>query len=197
MVVVSVLPEHGEGFSLGASLVLQKPVNREALTKGLARLGLTADPRREVTVLVVDDDPHAVELIATHLHQPGYMVLRASGGREGIRLAQRYRPDLIALDLEMPEVNGFDVVQALAEDAATSQIPILVVTARPDEPDREQLNGHIFDLVDKAGFEQGRFMSEVRRALSRPAVGRVNGDGASARQLARRAHADALPASLD
>jgi signal transduction histidine kinase/CheY-like chemotaxis protein len=168
VVVVSVLPDHGDGFSLGASLVLQKPIRRDALSKGLARLGLVPSEHREVTVLVVDDDPVAVELLATHLREPGYVVLRAGGGQEGIDHARRFRPDLIALDLEMPHVNGFDVVRALADSEATSQIPIIVVTARQLTPElRQQLNGHIHDIIDKADMSRGHFIGEVRRAVSR------------------------------
>ncbi len=172
VVVVSVLPGLEQGFSLGASMVMQKPIQREVLAQGLRRLGLVPDAKREVTVLVVDDDPHTVELVATHLRQPGYVVLRASGGREGINLARRFRPDLITLDLEMPEVNGFDVVEALAQNPTTSQIPIIVVTAQELTPElRQRLNGHIHDIVDKADMHEGRFIGEVRRAVSRVAQG--------------------------
>jgi len=95
-------------------------------------------------------------------------VLRALGGREGIELAQRHRPDLIALDLEMPEVNGFDVVEALKDDQSTAHIPIVIVTAKDLTPsDRSQLNGHILEIVDKADFKHGRFVGEVQRAMSR------------------------------
>jgi signal transduction histidine kinase/DNA-binding response OmpR family regulator len=167
VVVVSVMPDGRRGFSLGASLVLQKPVARDALSRGLARLGLVPSQERDVTVLVVDDDPAAVELIATHLRQTGHTVLRALGGAEGIELARRYRPDLIALDLEMPGVTGFDVVDALSANPATAHIPVVVVTAQQLTPEmRQRLNGHIHDIVDKAGVNGGRFMGEVRRALA-------------------------------
>lgn len=171
VVVVSVVADQGKGFSLGAALVLQKPIGRDALIKGLDRLGLTPQGRqRDVTVLVIDDDADAVELLAAHLHQRDYTVLRALGGREGIELARRFRPDLIALDLEMPEVNGFDVVEALKGNPATAQIPIVVVTAKDlSSSDRDRLNGHIRDIVGKAEFNHGRFIGEVQRALSRPA----------------------------
>ncbi len=168
VVVVSVMADHRRGFSLGASLVLQKPVSRQALARGLDRIGLT--PGGEATVLVVDDDPSAIEIMATHLRQSGHVVLRAPGGAEGIELARRFRPDLIALDLEMPEVSGFDVVEALSGHPTTSGIPIVIVTARQLTPAmRRRLNGHIHDIVDKAGFDSGRFVGEVRRALSRTA----------------------------
>ena len=170
VVVVSVVADQGRGFSLGAALVLQKPIVRDALARGLERLGLVPAGDREVTVLVIDDDPSAVELLATQLHERRYVVLRALGGREGIELARRFLPDLIALDLEMPEVNGFEVAEALKGSAATAHIPIIVVTARELTPaDRAELNGHVLEIVGKAEFNHGRFIGEVERAMTRPA----------------------------
>ena len=81
-------------------------------------------------MLVVDDDPKAVELIAVRILGLAGNVLRAYGGREAIEIAQQELPDLIVLDLMMPEVNGFDVVEALHEHPDTARIPILVVTAK-------------------------------------------------------------------
>jgi signal transduction histidine kinase/CheY-like chemotaxis protein len=168
VVVVSVVSDHSKGFSLGAALVLQKPIERDALLHGLDRLGLTPRAGKEVTVLVVDDDPGAIELLAGQLRQNRYAVLAAHGGREGIELARRHRPDLIALDLEMPEVNGFDVVEALKSSPETARIPILVVTAQNlTAADRTRLNGHISDIVGKSQFSAARFVGEVQRALAR------------------------------
>jgi signal transduction histidine kinase/DNA-binding response OmpR family regulator len=168
VVVISVVADQGRGFSLGAALVLQKPIMRDALARGLERLGMVPDAERDVTVLVIDDDAAAVELLAEQLRQRDCVVLRALGGREGIELARRFRPDLITLDLEMPEVSGFDVVEALKGSASTAQIPIVVVTARDlSRLDREQLNDHVLDIVGKAEFNHGRFIGEVDRAMSR------------------------------
>ena len=169
VVVVSVVADEGKGFSLGAALVLQKPIGRDALARGLEHLGLTSGGQRELTVLIVDDDSEAVDMLAAHLQPRGYGVLRALGGREGIALARRFRPDLIALDLEMPEVNGFDVVEALKGDPATAQIPVVVVTAKDlTQADRDRLNAHIHDIVVKAEFNHDSFIGEVQRALARP-----------------------------
>ena len=170
VVVVSLVADKRKGFALGAAMVLQKPISHDALTRGLDRLNLKPNDNRELTVLVIDDDPIAVEVLATYLHRRHYFVLRALGGQEGIALARRFLPDLIALDLEMPDVSGFDVVEALKGDGATAQIPILVVTAKElNRDDREQLNGHIHEIVGKADFTQDRFVGEVQRALARPA----------------------------
>jgi CheY-like chemotaxis protein len=120
-------------------------------------------------VLVVDDDPKAVEVIAAFLPSPAYTVVRAYGGAEAIGLAQRMRPDLILLDLTMPEVSGFDVVVALQGKPDTARIPILVVTAKQvTEQDRAALNRNsakTINIVAKAGFNRVGFISEVRRAL--------------------------------
>jgi signal transduction histidine kinase/DNA-binding response OmpR family regulator len=168
VVVVSVVADRSKGFTLGAALVLQKPIGRDALLHGLQRLGLKPSAEREVTVLVVDDDPNAIELLASQLRQNRYAVLAAHGGRAGIELAQRHRPDLIALDLEMPEVNGFDVVEALKRSPDTARIPIVVVTAQNlTAADRDRLNGHISDIVGKSEFSAERFVGEVQRALAR------------------------------
>jgi CheY-like chemotaxis protein len=118
-------------------------------------------------VLVVDDDPKAVELIAVRIVGLASTVLRAYGGREAIDAARRERPDLIVLDLMLPEVNGFDVVTALQEDPATARIPILVVTAKQiTAADRAKLNGYVMSIMEKADFDGDRFIAEVRRAMS-------------------------------
>ena len=157
----------------GAAAMLQKPVNRGQLKASLMELGLQPIQDRTHTILIVDDDPKAVEVIAGLLPMPGYAVVRAYGGSEAIMLAQRLLPDLILLDLMMPEVNGFDVVEALQRKPETASIPILVVTAKLiTAEDRAILARHSeldIHVVQKAGFNRVRFIAEVRRALQ-PAV---------------------------
>jgi CheY-like chemotaxis protein len=169
--VVIVANEEQSNLALlgGAAAMLQKPISRAQLKASLDGLGLHANPERVYTVLVVDDDPKAVEVVAAFLPAPGYAVVRAYGGAEAITLAARLRPDLILLDLMMPEVNGFEVADALQRNPDTARIPILVVTAKQITPDdRAQLNatpGKIIHIVEKAGFNRAHFVSEVRRAL--------------------------------
>jgi PAS domain S-box-containing protein len=159
------------GLTRGAAAVLQKPVSRAQLKMSLANLGLHPAAEQTWTVLVVDDDPKAVEVIAAFLPTPSYAVVRAYGGAEAITLAQRIRPDLIFLDLMMPEVSGFDVVEALQRNSETARIPILVVTAKQiTAEDRQALNknqGNVVHIVEKAGLDQANFIHEVRRALPR------------------------------
>ena len=167
VVIASIAADRERGFSLGAAQVLQKPVTREALIQALQQLGLTGEYPHDYRVLVVDDDPKSVEVLAAYLAEPGYQVLRAHGGQEGVELARGHHPDLILLDLMMPEVNGFDVVDALRNDSATAAIPIIIVTAKQlTDEDRRSLNGFVTAVLEKASFNHGRFLNEVRRALA-------------------------------
>ncbi len=118
---------------------------------------------------MVDDDSKAVEVIAAFLPTPAYAVVRAYGGAEAITLAQRLRPDLILLDLMMPQVNGFEVVEVLQRNPATAHIAILVVAAKTiTAMDRAALSNNpdqVINIVEKSVFCQVRFIAEVRRAL--------------------------------
>ncbi len=168
VVIATIAADAHKGVSLGAAQVLQKPVSREDLIAALHRLGLSPPGRQGCKVLIVDDDPKAVEILAAYLGEPGYTVLRAFGGKDGIGLALRELPDLLVLDLMMPEVSGFDVVEALKARPETAAIPIVVVTSKElTAADRAQLNGSVATILEKASFDHGRFIAEVRRALRR------------------------------
>jgi len=168
VVIVSIVADRNKGFALGAAAVMQKPISRQELYEALVQLGLCPlAGGRALKVLVVDDDPMAVEMIAIRIPSLGSEVLRAFGGREAIEIARRELPDLIVLDLMMPGVNGFDVVAALNEQPDTARIPIVVVTAMPiTDQNRARLTGNVTAIMEKAGFDAGRFTTEVRRALS-------------------------------
>jgi len=168
VVIVSIVADRNKGFALGAAGVMQKPISRQELYDSLVQLGLI--PRaagKALKVLVVDDDPKAVELVAVLMVELASTVLRAYGGSEAIEAARREMPDLIVLDLMMPEVNGFDVVAALHEQPGTASIPILIVTAKPiTDEDRLRLNGYVSTIMGKGDFDAARFATEVRRAMS-------------------------------
>jgi PAS domain S-box-containing protein len=168
VVIISSLADSTRGFALGAAAVMQKPVTRKELYDSLAQLGLFAPADGQpLTALVVDDDPKAVELIAVRLAAIGALVLRAHGGQEAIDLARAHLPGLIVLDLMMPSVNGFDVVEALRERADTARIPIIVMTAkRVTAEDHQRLDGAVATIMEKGGFDRERFTTEVRRAMS-------------------------------
>jgi CheY-like chemotaxis protein len=173
VVIISGVADLTKGFALGAAAVLQKPITRQMLYESLVDLGLFPfTPSEKLTILVVDDDREAVELIAVRVLGIASTVLRAYGGREAIELARQELPDVIVLDLMMPDVDGFDVVAALNEHHETARIPIVVVTAKEiTAEDRSKLHGHVTRIIEKGGFDPVRFIAEVRRAVAgRPLV---------------------------
>jgi DNA-binding response OmpR family regulator len=87
-------------------------------------------------ILVVDDEPDAVELVEFNLKAHGYEVVTAADGAEALHKARQGLPDLILLDLMLPEVDGLDVCKLLRRDQATSGIPIIMLTAKAAEIDR-------------------------------------------------------------
>jgi signal transduction histidine kinase/DNA-binding response OmpR family regulator len=170
VVVISIAADQQKGFPLGAAAFVQKPISRQQLHETLANLRLDA-PIRAVPpkVLVVDDDAAALELIAARLLNAGSSVLRAYGGREALAVARQQLPDLIVLELLLPEISGFEVVDALEERPETARIPILIVTAKLITiEDRIRLNGRVTTIMDKGEFQldSNRFAREVHRAMS-------------------------------
>ncbi|RZI68858.1 MAG: response regulator [Variovorax sp.] len=169
VVIIAGVADATEALNHGAAAGLQKPIGRAQLKATLHRLGLHPAPGRVYNVLVVDDDPVAVEMIAAFLTHPDYAVTRAYSGADALATVQRARPDLILLDLTMPDMDGFEVVAALHRDPDTAHIPIVVVTARQitaaDRAALERIPGPPVEIVEKAGFDRTRFIEQVRRAL--------------------------------
>jgi PAS domain S-box-containing protein len=172
VLIISIVADRNKGFALGAAAVMQKPISRQELYDSLVDLSLfPLSQNQTLKVLVVDDDPKAVELVSVNITGLASTILRAYGGREAIELARRELPDLIVLDLMMPDVNGFDVVEALHQNLETTRIPILVVTAKQiSAEDRHKLNGFVTTIMEKAEFNRARFICEIRRAMSGRAV---------------------------
>ena len=87
-------------------------------------------------ILVVDDEPEAVELVEFNLKQAGYAVTTAGDGAEALKKARAQTPDLIVLDVMLPEMDGFEICKMLRLDPATAQVPIIMLTAKAAEIDR-------------------------------------------------------------
>jgi PAS domain S-box-containing protein len=114
------------------------------------------------TVLIIDDEPALLELLTTTLLQQGFRVLRASGGRRGVELATSYHPDVIILDLSMPEFDGAKVVEQLRANPRTKDIPILIQTGTVlNEEERQRLAGHVQAITSKT--ERGSLLAELER----------------------------------
>jgi two-component system phosphate regulon response regulator PhoB len=122
-------------------------------------------------ILVADDEPDSLELIGVNLSNAGYEVATATNGREALQLARSGRPQLILLDLMLPEMDGLDVCKVLREEAATAFIPIIMLTARATEIDRVLgLELGADDYITKP-FSPRELVLRVKNVLKRAAAG--------------------------
>ncbi|HLQ15617.1 MAG TPA: response regulator [Candidatus Eisenbacteria bacterium] len=149
VIVISVVDNPELGTALGALDYFVKPVAAQDLIARLGKFTFTTKVKsREVRVLVVDDESANRDWLAGILEPAGFGVISASGGAEAIELARSRKPDLVLLDLLMPEVTGFDVVEALRSDEATRQIPIMVLTSKDlTKADKRHLNGQVSTIL--------------------------------------------------
>jgi len=153
------------GFDIGNCDFLVKPIDRQQLLQMMVKFDLLADSQRSKVprkLLLVDDDPQNIKLIKAMLRPFPFTILSARGGKEGIKVALAEKPDLIILDLMMPEVDGFEVVQALKKSKETARIPILIYTAKNiTAEDRARLQGNIESIIQKGDCGRERFVDLI------------------------------------
>jgi signal transduction histidine kinase/DNA-binding response OmpR family regulator len=152
VVVVSMLDERGRGFALGAAEYLVKPVGKEQLLAALYRAA--AMPEQKRVVVAIDDDPLAIELVRASLQPEGWTVLGAATGQEGLALIREREPAAVLLDLLMPGMDGFEVVEALRADPDTKSVPVVILTSKSmTRQDKERLQGRITYVASKTEFD--------------------------------------------
>lgn len=125
-----------------------------------------AGPPGDLDVLIVDDEPALAELVAVGLTAAGHQVRTAHDGRAGLAAIAARRPDVVVLDVMMPELDGWGVLEALAEDPSTAELPIVMLTALSSEQDviRAHLTGAVHYLTKP--FELSALAELVRRAAT-------------------------------
>jgi len=164
VIMCTIVSEKEYGLSMGAADYLVKPILEDELVAALERLDRRAGRH---LVLVVDDQEESRNLLRRVIEsQPGYEVIEASGGQEAITLVRQVHPHVIVLDLMMPDVDGFAVLEAIKTDKATRSIPIIVVTAKDlTQEERDRLNRGVEALLQKGLFEQQELLADVAAAL--------------------------------
>lgn len=163
VIIVSIIDEKNLGFSLGAVDYFVKPVHKEELVSALERVRTAAPAATHAPkVLVIDDDRAATDLIEVILESEGYNVLKAFHGKDGIQLASREKPDVIILDLIMPEMSGLNVAYQLKQLPATRSIPIIVLTSMEiDGETEEQLGSFVAGMMSKSRFTKKDLLREI------------------------------------
>ncbi len=164
VIVVSMVEDKHLGYSLGANDYLIKPVNRQQLSKILNKY--TTGEKRLHQVLVIEDDPTNQRMIKEVLHREGWQVDTADNGRIGLERVAINPPDLILLDLMMPEMDGFEFVEHLRKHEKWYHIPVVVLTARQlTDAERKRLNQHVEDIFQKSAYRKELLLGEIHRLL--------------------------------
>jgi signal transduction histidine kinase/AraC-like DNA-binding protein len=160
-----------EGSSVLEVDYLTKPIELADLTRALDQhwLGPEADQQTN-TILVVDDDPDTLEMHAriVQAHSPAHRVATARNGLEALDVLRREQVDLVLLDLMMPELDGFGVLEAMREGEATCEIPVIVLTGQVlTEQDMARLNRGVATVLSKGLFSLEETLDHVDAALER------------------------------
>ena len=163
VVMVTIVDDKNLGYALGASDYLTKPIDRKRLSSVLRRFRQHGPGRQ---ALIVDDDQATRRLVRNLLEKEGWLVSEAENGLVGLERVKDSRPDLIVLDLMMPEMDGFVFAQELRLNEDSRTIPILVVTAKDiSEEDRQRLNGQVLKVLEKRSLSRDQLLDDIRREI--------------------------------
>jgi CheY-like chemotaxis protein len=163
VVIVTIVDEQRRGIALGAAGYLTKPIDRERLIEIVSPLRAADGPGN---VLVVEDDEDQRQLMRAILGSRGWTVREAANGRLALDAIRAELPDVILLDLMMPEMDGFELVAALQANTAWRAIPVVVVTALDlTAEDRQRLNGGVEQILSKHAFPPAELMARLGALL--------------------------------
>jgi len=161
IIVLSIVDNKALGYQLGAFDYLLKPFNREAILATLARI-----PPQRGRLLVVDDDPQVVDLVRQLLEGEPYEVTAAVDGQAALDAIAQRQPDIVLLDLLMPRLDGFAVIEHLRHDPDSRELPVIVLTAKTlTAAEHTILDQSVRTVIQKRGLERGTLIDELQSLL--------------------------------
>lgn len=165
VIVLSIVDEKQLGFSLGAAEYLVKPIEKETLLRKLKNFEKIAMIKK---ILVVDNEPDTLEIIGKVFSDAGYNVAKANNSKDAVKSIHDSLPDLIVLNLTMPEVGGFDVIEYIETEKTVKNIPLLLITPKDlSEKDINELNGRIRGILNKGILNKEDILKELKNIIGR------------------------------
>jgi DNA-binding response OmpR family regulator/nitrogen-specific signal transduction histidine kinase len=163
VIMMTMVDDKQLGFALGAADYFTKPIDWQRLHASLRKYRKPID---EQTVLVIEDEPQTRELLRRALEKEGWRVLEAANGRLGLEKLDGTIPALILLDLMMPEMDGFEFLDALRQRKDGLHAPVIVITAKDlTAEDHRRLNGGVERVIQKASMSQEQLLGLVRSVM--------------------------------
>ena len=173
VIMLTMVDDKNRGYALGAADYATKPVDRARLSQILNKYVCPCPP---CPVLLVEDDDITRQMMRQMLEKEGWAVTEATNGRQALERVAENRPNLILLDLMMPEMDGFEFASALHEHPEWRSIPIVVLTAKDlSEEDRLRLNGFVQKIMQKAGQSRDEMLRSVRDLVASCAIPKIAG----------------------
>jgi CheY-like chemotaxis protein len=164
VVMVTIVDEENRGYALGAAAYLTKPVDRERLRKVLASC---RPDHRSPRVLIVEDDAHMRGWLSRILREDGWEVAEAENGRVALDRLAVVHPDLVLLDLMMPEMDGLEFVEEVHRHEETRHLPVIVLTAADlDEEGHHRLNSGIRRILLKRSGGREEILTTLREVIA-------------------------------
>jgi signal transduction histidine kinase/CheY-like chemotaxis protein len=164
VVILSIIDNKRLGFSLGAAEYIVKPVERQVLLRKLRNLEKTILIKK---VLIVDNEPDTIEL-GNVLKEAGYQITIANNSKDAIKAVNDFVPDLIVLNLMMPEVSGFDVIEYLKTEEGIKDIPLVVITHKDlTKKEIEEMNGRIQGILNKGVLDREDLLKELKSTIGK------------------------------
>lgn len=175
VVIVSIVDQKNIGITLGASDYLLKPVDKNQLLRTIQH-HLTKKDDSKTSILIIDDDEQVRELLYQTLSTAGYSACLASSGMEAIRALKQVPIDAVVLDLVMPEMDGFEVLQHVKSDSKLRDIPVFVMTGKDlTKNERAALKKETAALIQKNGDWKESLLTQLNRAVQSPVATRSAG----------------------
>lgn len=170
VVMISIVDKKPLGYRLGAADYLVKPMQEHELLDFLGRLKQANGGVAPQRILVVDDDPNVASMVRQLLEERPFSVESALDGRLALEVIARATPDVILLDLVMPRLDGFGVIEKLAENPAWRQIPVVVLTAKSlDARDAQRLRRGVAAVIQKQGLSGEQLIREISQVMQQKA----------------------------
>jgi CheY-like chemotaxis protein len=167
VIMLSIVDDKQMGFALGAADYLTKPIDFQRLHRVLEK-HRHSDGRPRV--LLVEDHAETREMLRRALEKEGWTVAEAQNGKVALQRLAEAPPTLILLDLMMPEMDGFDFMDALRQNGRRPRVPVIVITAKDlTEEDRRRLNGGVERIIQKGASSPDELLAEVRAVAAGPA----------------------------
>jgi len=162
--MLTIVDDKNLGYALGAADYLTKPIDWDRLASILKKYRCANPP---CTVLVVEDDTDTSAMLRRMLTTEGWAVTEATNGRVALERMAESQPELILLDLMMPEMDGFAFLEALRQQDAWRSIPVVVVTALDLTPeDRQRLNGYVEQILQKGAYSREELLHEIHHLVA-------------------------------